>query len=266
MALGVLMSRCKLITTKQNDNSVFVSQTTATILQKAHLINYCLTLLQNLLNYWRGNASEETGGISVGGSLLKEHLTTPTPDMQPFFLRQYVKGHAQDVFEAYPQLLTEMALRLPYQIQKHSTLGQNISQAFDRSWFQHLCEYMMTFQTTLVRRQVRKLLLYICGSKEKYRQLRDLHALESHVKSVEKCCVKGGLDIAVGNTHPASLPYDSLVELMEHLKACLEIAATRTGNWQRYCLKHIRTLSYLLNISYLLDEGKSVDKYVEIGG
>lgn len=42
--------------------------------------------------------------------------------MTPFFLRQYVKGHAADVFEAYPQLLTEMALRLPYQVQKHSSL------------------------------------------------------------------------------------------------------------------------------------------------
>ncbi|XP_044730066.1 E3 ubiquitin-protein ligase UBR4 isoform X3 [Chrysoperla carnea] len=253
--LSVLMSRWKLTTTKQTDNSVFVSQTTATVLQEAHLINYCLTLLQNLLSYWRTNSLEETGGIALGGSLLKEHLSTPAPDMQPFFLRQYVKGHASDVFEAYPQLLTEMALRLPYQVQKHSTLGLTINQAFDSEWYQHLCEYMMTFQTPLVRRQVRKLLLYICGSKEKYRQLRDLHALESHVKAVEKCCQKGGLDITVGNLHPASLPYDSLVELMEHLKACLEIAATRTGNWQRFCLKHINTLSYLLNISYLLDEG-----------
>jgi len=26
------------------------------------------------------------------------------------------QGHAGDVFEAYPQLLTEMALRLPYQV------------------------------------------------------------------------------------------------------------------------------------------------------
>ncbi len=45
-----------------------------------------------------------------------------------------------------------------------------------------LCEYMMAQQTPFVRRQVRKLLLYICGSKEAYRQLRDVHALETHVK------------------------------------------------------------------------------------
>jgi len=56
----------------------------------------------------------------IGGQLLKEHLTISPPDMSPFFLRQYVKGHAGDVFEPYPQLLTEMVLRLPYQVHKYA--------------------------------------------------------------------------------------------------------------------------------------------------
>lgn len=51
-----------------------------------------------------------------------------------------------------------------------------------QTWYYYLCEYMMTHQTPFVRRQVRKLLLFICGNKDKYRQLRDLHALESHMK------------------------------------------------------------------------------------
>ena len=34
----------------------------------------------------------------------------PAPDMAPFFLKQYVRSHASNVFEAYPKLLTEMAL------------------------------------------------------------------------------------------------------------------------------------------------------------
>jgi hypothetical protein len=62
----------------------------------------------------------EEAGTVIGGALLKSHMTTAPPDMSPFFLRQYVKGHASDVFEAYPQLLTEMALRLPYQVQKQA--------------------------------------------------------------------------------------------------------------------------------------------------
>ena len=57
---------------------------------------------------------EETSPLP--GQLLKPHPQGSAPDMSPFFLRQYVKGHANDVFEDYPQLLTEMVLRLPYQV------------------------------------------------------------------------------------------------------------------------------------------------------
>ena len=46
-------------------------------------------------------------------------------------------------------------------------------------------QYMMTQQTPFVRRQVRKLLLFICGTKDKYRQLRDLHTLESHMRDIK---------------------------------------------------------------------------------
>lgn len=62
-------------------------------------------------------------GSAVTGQLLKPHPTSPPPDMSPFFLRQYVKGHANDVFEDYPQMLTEMVLRLPYQVHMLGRLG-----------------------------------------------------------------------------------------------------------------------------------------------
>merc|ERR1719193_1336580 len=57
-------------------------------------------------------------------------------------------------------------------------------------WFQVLCEYMMTQETPFVRRQVRKLLLFICGTKTKYRYLRDLHALTTHMESIRKLTLK----------------------------------------------------------------------------
>lgn len=113
--------------------------------------------------------------------MLKEHLTTSPPNMSPFFLRHYIKGHAGDVFELYPQLLTEMVLRLPQQVHKHAE-NTGAQPAFEQPWYFYLCEYMMSYQTPCVRRQVRKLLLFICGNKEKYRQLRDLHALISHAQ------------------------------------------------------------------------------------
>ncbi|KAG5320052.1 POE protein, partial [Acromyrmex heyeri] len=253
--LSVLMSRSKYAAKTPSDNPNFVSQTTAAILSKAGIIDYCLTLLQALLDYWKTTNTEESGTM-IGGQLLKEHLTTSPPDMSPFFLRQYVKGHAGDVFEPYPQLLTEMVLRLPYQVHKYAE-STVVQPAFEQPWYFYLCEYMMSYQTPFVRRQVRKLLLFICGNKEKYRQLRDLHALISHVQSVQQCCTTGGYDPPHARPHSINLPYDSLVELIEHLKCCVEIATSRTGNWQRFCLKQNTVLSYLFAISTLLDEGVS---------
>ncbi|CAB0040844.1 unnamed protein product, partial [Trichogramma brassicae] len=254
--LSVLMSRSKYNPKSQAETSNFISQTTASVLNKSGVINYCLCLLKALIEYWKTVNTDDTGTV-IGGQLLKEHLSTSPPDMSPFFLRLYVKGHANDVFEPYPQLLTEMALRLPYQVHKHAE-SNSASPAFDqKSWYYYLCEYMMTYQTPFVRRQVRKLLLFICGNKEKYRQLRDLHALVSHVKAVQQCCSNGGYDPTEPMPLTINLPYDSLVELIEHLKCCVEIATSRTGNWQRFCIKHSTVLSYLFTISTLLDEGVS---------
>ncbi|XP_008551349.1 E3 ubiquitin-protein ligase UBR4 isoform X1 [Microplitis demolitor] len=254
--LSVLMSRSKCASKSQTENSNFVPQITAKILNKAGVISYCLTLLRALLEYWKTTSTEDSEPV-VGGQLLKEHLTVSPPDMSPFFLRQYVKGHAVDVFKPYPQLLTEMALRLPYQVHKY---GENISihPSFDQqAWYFYLCEYMMLYQTPFIRRQVRKLLQFICGNKEKYRQLRDLHALVSHMQSVQQLCNSGGYDPFQTHLHSINLPYDSLVELMEHLKCCVEVATSRTGNWQRFCLKQNTILSYLFTISTLLNEGVS---------
>ncbi|KAK2587956.1 hypothetical protein KPH14_004040 [Odynerus spinipes] len=253
--LSVLMSRSKYNTKSPSENPNFVSQTVATILSKAGVIDYCLTLLKALLEYWKTTSNEETGNM-VGGLLLKEHLNTSPPDMSPFFLRQYVKGHAGDVFEPYSQLLTEMVLRLPYQVHKYSE-SNTVQPAFDQPWYLYLCEYMMLYQTPFVRRQVRKLLLFICGNKEKYRQLRDLHALISHIQAVQQCCSSGGYDPQQLHPHSINLSYDSLVELIEHLKYCVEIASSRTGNWQRFCLKQNTVLAYLFSVSTLLDEGVS---------
>ncbi len=70
---------------------------------------------------------------------------------------------------------------------------------------------MGTPQQAFVRRQVRKLLLYICGSKDKYRQLRDMHTLDTHMGDVKTLCGRAGLD---DNGVPVILPYDSLISFV----------------------------------------------------
>ncbi|EQB78628.1 E3 ubiquitin-protein ligase UBR4 [Camelus ferus] len=121
-------------------------------------------------------------------------------------------------------------------------------------------KYLMIQQTPFVRRQVRKLLLFICGSKEKYRQLRDLHTLDSHVRGIKKLLEEQGIFLrasVVTASSGSALQYDTLISLMEHLKACAEIAAQRTINWQKFCIKDDSVLYFLLQVSFLVDEGVS---------
>lgn len=77
-----------------------------------------------------------------------------------------------------------------------------------------------------------------------------------YLQAVKQCCTKGGYEPNLEPQLALSLSYDTLVELVEHLKACLEIAVSRTGNWQRFCIHHEDTLPFLLQVSCLLDEGK----------
>lgn len=266
--LSVFMGRCKTTSTTLPstssttsktfiENSTFVSRTTATVLHKANIISYCNNLLRAFLTYWtKTNPAEDTKTNSIsGGKLLKEHSTKSPPDMTPFFTKQCVKENGTDVFATYPEILTEMALRLPYQVHKYSEITEPIATAFDDTWYEYLCEYMMTSQAPSVRRQVRKLLLFICGNKEKYRHYRDVHALKKHVKGVFRCCLKGGYENLTDVKHSLCLTYDVMVDLVEHLKACVEIAVNRTGNWQKFCIKEDTVIALLILLSCLLDEG-----------
>lgn len=75
----------------------------------------------------------------------------------------------------------------------------------------------MIQQTPFVRRQVRKLLLFICGSKEKYRQLRDLHTLDSHVRGIKKLLEEQGIFLrasVVTASSGSALQYDTLISLV----------------------------------------------------
>ncbi|XP_010769119.1 LOW QUALITY PROTEIN: E3 ubiquitin-protein ligase UBR4 [Notothenia coriiceps] len=257
--LSVFMSRTKSVSKSSSESSSLISNATATALLSLGSIDYCLHVLKSLLDYWKSQQGEEEPATT--SQLLRPHTASSPPDMSPFFLRQYVKGHAADVFEAYSQLLTEMVLRLPYQIKKIADTNPRIPPpVFDNSWFYYLSEYLMIQQTPFVRRQVRKLLLFICGSKEKYRQLRDLHTLDSHVRSIKKLLEEQGIFLRAGvvtATSGSALQYDTLINLMEHLKACAEIATQRTINWQKFCMKDDSVLYFLLQVSFLVDEGVS---------
>ncbi|KAG2458904.1 UBR4 ligase, partial [Polypterus senegalus] len=217
--LSVFMSRTKSGSKSSTESSSLISNATATALLSLGAIDYCLQVLKSLLEFWKSQQGDEEPVTT--SQLLKTHTSSSPPDMSPFFLRQYVKGHAADVFEAYSQLLTEMVLRLPYQIKKIADANLRIPPpVFDHSWFYYLSEYLMIQQTPFVRRQVRKLLLFICGSKEKYRQLRDLHTLDSHVRGIKKLLEEQGIFLRGGIVTASSgsaLQYDTLISLISFL-------------------------------------------------
>ena len=53
-------------------------------------------------------------------------------------------------------------------------------------------------------------------------------------QDVKVLCAEGGFTFSGGgSTSPITLPYDSLIQLIEHLKGCVEIASSRTPNWQK---------------------------------
>ena len=121
---------------------------------------------------------------------------------------------------------------------------------------------------------MRKLLLLICGTKDQYRQLRDMHILETRIKEVKITVAKGGFDFSdmSGSAGGVSLQYDTLIQLIEQLKTCVEVDESRTLNWQRFCVSDETVLPFLLQVwigdvpsyltissqvSYLLDNGVS---------
>ena len=62
-------------------------------------------------------------------------------------------------------------------------------------------------------------------------------------------------DNVTKNSH--NLPYDTLLQLIEHLKSCVDVASSRMMNWQKYCMKNPNILPFLFQISFKLDDGVS---------
>ena len=79
-----------------------------------------------------------------------------------------------------------------------------------------LVAYMHVYKIFFFSRSLfSQLLLYICGSKDKYRKLRDSYALMTHVTQVMLICKRVD-DLKVSEVKPQSqvLPYDVLINLV----------------------------------------------------
>jgi len=256
---NILMSRKKRRgedSKSSYDSHMLWFATARTLLKDSQCMDFCQKILTVIIT--KQHCLEVVEETPVPGSKLKPPFVNPLDDMSPFFQKQYVKGHANDVFAAYGRLLAEICLVLPCQLRKMSEVTKHLpSPEFNAEWMDTLCDYLLKVAqpTGVGRRHIRKLLLHICGSKEKYRLTRDVHALKSFMKTTREICCRGGFDPEQPTGLPVHLPYKAMLTLIEQLKACDEIASSRTSNWQAFCLQEKTTLSYLFQASFLLDEG-----------
>jgi E3 ubiquitin-protein ligase UBR4 len=85
------------------------------------------------------------------------------------------------------------------------------------------------------------------------KQIRDL-CNEGHCSQLSS---PANLEAMQASLSPGSISmaYETRLTLIEHLKACAEIAASRTDNWQKFCLENDGVVRFLLTVSYQLDEG-----------
>lgn len=122
--LSVLISKSASRYRKYRSNQPIPSSFTiycATVLNGTKVLELCHFLLKLLLEKNKSDGESVRKRESGDAKLLKPKLITTPPDMAPFFLKPFVKSCGHDLFQDYATLLTEMALRLPYQMKKVCT-------------------------------------------------------------------------------------------------------------------------------------------------
>ena len=234
--LNIIMSRKRIRAEGSSSGNRLWSYTAKTLLSW-NCMSYCLQILKGLLMDKNRFKTEESSSPST--DLLKPRSQSTQVDFSPFFQQQYVKYHSSDVFEDYPVLLADIVLALPCQLKKFcekSSTGHSVE--FDSEWMETLCEYFMATShlSNNNKKQVRKVLIYVCGSKENYRLIRDKYGLRSYMRQINDICDSVRFDMGDPSSSLIHSSYATLLKLIEQLRLCDEIARTRTGNWQLFCM------------------------------
>ncbi len=150
------------------------------------------------------NNNSETSAVSAQQQQSK---TTPVNNVSAT-----ANSTSLNLFDNYAELLTEILIRLPYQMKKlclgsssstanpnntnldqatlqyQMNLGQ-IAQMFEFSaWTHYLCEYLLLPQCAYLKRLIKKLLQILCGSKDKYRKFKDQHILTTCIRQLVSLC------------------------------------------------------------------------------
>ncbi|CAF1250057.1 unnamed protein product, partial [Adineta ricciae] len=263
----------------EREQYIHLSLTAAKQLDESNVVSYCLFALKTVYKYLIKQPIDENllhdqvasspSGTSLAATtnsqasspslmtLLKIGNQQTLPDLSPFFYKQYTKHHGNDVFEAYPELLAEIATRLPYQMKKvFDCTSESRPFLLSSDWQKCLCEYYVLPQASFLKRQIRKLLMYICGSRDKYRKLRDLHVLSTNLDDIKKI-YEDNFSLTNNDQRKATstqIPYVTLMRLVDHLKSCQDISTQRCVNWQKFCKNDPSILHFLVQLIMLVDD------------
>ncbi|KAK8916209.1 Auxin transport protein BIG [Platanthera zijinensis] len=260
------LSFTTLPTSVDQEKNEFTSQLirACSILRQQCFLNYLMDILGQLVIVFKslpGNI--EMGAAGSGcGSLLSIRRELPAGNFSPFFSDSYAKMHRADLFEDYHKLLLENTFRLVYSLvrpeknekstdkDKICKMGAGKDLKLDE--FQDvLCNYISNPHTTFIRRYARRLFLHLCGSKTHYYSVRDSWQFSNEVQKLYKLVNKTG-----GFQNPVT--YDRSVKLVKCLSALSEVAGARPRNWQKFCLKHVDFLPFLMNVIFYFGEESTI--------
>ena len=262
----ILLSLIFKVRADEREQYLHLSFFTAEQLRQTNLLAYCLTALQQVYAYLQddhpqssspllkigqsGDGDDDDGGGGGEASL---------PDLSPFFYKPQSRRDRHspdsDLFESYPELLAEISTRLIYQLKKvfasrRSELPAERRFVLGPEWEKCLCEYYISPRTAFLKRQMRKFLMFICGSREKYRQLRDFHLLSTNLQEIKRLSSPSSSSAEVPSSstekkRTPAIPYLSLIRLFELFKSSEEISLQRSANWQHFCRKDSSILPFL---------------------
>ena len=267
-----------------------LSKMAAQCLYENGVVSYCKEVVIEMLSYWQNSFNPVEAKES--SKLLKTQSVRSAPDLHPFFLTNYVMEHRADVFEAYHQLVTEVSLRIPYQVYRIlDTSIQPELESIKSQWLNTLSQYMI-LPSQYVRHQVRKLLQFVCGTKELYRLQRDLYVFKHHFEAIKTVLFAScktyfadeddqedyensngtvaSLMMTESNNDQEdkfvfpeslnSLNYPVLITIVEHLKQVSEAAASRCYSWFKFCETKPSVILFLMKLTPLADD--AIRQYV----
>ncbi|KRX19899.1 Intron-binding protein aquarius [Trichinella nelsoni] len=207
------------------------------------ILSFCYDVLENmhpkLANFVINDDLDDEKDVVVG-----HHFAD---DLWPFFLHDYVEKNDSNLFVLFDQLAVEIALRLPYQLKRLVVTPEVKERLFSSNWIHLLIKYARCTKASNLCIQVRKLLIYICGSAELCRWHTDRCIFDDMLNNVLSHSRRIFSESTYVSPSQLNTVYHlQMCSMMWRLKICLRIATGRPLSFQKFLLANYEILHELL--------------------